>query len=191
MVGSGNAGWTLKSGLPFLCQNCSQGPPAEKTGRESLMDRPSCPPDDPIGQGTNLVCRTPLSRPPHTHIKNQQQQSKHVVLKVRWSLVRGSSTSHHNYVSTSVSPCLCVTVPMCHCVYVSVCHCGCVSLCLCVTVSMCHRVYVSACLCVTVALCRHVYVSPCLCVTMSMCHRVYVTVPVCNRVNVSPRPCVT
>ena len=42
-------GWTS---LPS--QNCSQGPPAEKTGRGSLLNRPSCPPDDPIGQGTDL-----------------------------------------------------------------------------------------------------------------------------------------
>ena len=36
------------------CQNCSQGPHAEQTGRGSLLNRPSCPPDDPIGQGTEL-----------------------------------------------------------------------------------------------------------------------------------------
>ena len=36
------------------CKNCLQGPPAEKTGRGSLLNRPSCPPDDPIGQGTEL-----------------------------------------------------------------------------------------------------------------------------------------
>ena len=27
-------------------------PPTEKTGRGSLLNRPSCPPDDQIGQGT-------------------------------------------------------------------------------------------------------------------------------------------
>ena len=43
-----------KSGHPCPCQNCSQGPPAEKTGRGSLLNRPSCPPDDPNGQGTEL-----------------------------------------------------------------------------------------------------------------------------------------
>ena len=32
----------------------SQGPPAEKTGRGSLLNHPSCIPDDPIGQGTEL-----------------------------------------------------------------------------------------------------------------------------------------
>ena len=37
---------------PCPCQNCSQGPRAEKTGRGSPLIRPSCPPDDPIGQGT-------------------------------------------------------------------------------------------------------------------------------------------
>ena len=55
VVGRGNARWTtLKSGHICPCQNCSQRPPAEKTGRLSLLNRPSCPPDDPIGQGTEL-----------------------------------------------------------------------------------------------------------------------------------------
>ena len=41
VVGRENAGWTtLKSGHPCPCQNCSQGPPAEKTGRGSLLNRP-------------------------------------------------------------------------------------------------------------------------------------------------------
>ena len=34
--------------------NAMQGPPAEKTGRVSLLSRPPCPPDDPIDQGTEL-----------------------------------------------------------------------------------------------------------------------------------------
>ena len=39
------AGWTTsESGHPCLCQNCSQGTPAEKTGRGSLLDRTSCAP---------------------------------------------------------------------------------------------------------------------------------------------------
>ena len=55
VVGRGNAGWTTsKSGHSCPCHNCSQGPPAEKTGRGSLLNRPSCPPDDPIGQETGL-----------------------------------------------------------------------------------------------------------------------------------------
>ena len=53
--GKGNAGWTTSnSGYPCPCQICSQGPRAEKTGRGSLLNRPSCPPDDPIGQGTEV-----------------------------------------------------------------------------------------------------------------------------------------
>ena len=32
----------------------AQGPPAEMTGRGSLLNHPSCPPDDLIGQGTEL-----------------------------------------------------------------------------------------------------------------------------------------
>ena len=36
-------------------KNSSQGPPAEKkTGRGSLLNRPSCPPDDRMGQGPEL-----------------------------------------------------------------------------------------------------------------------------------------
>ena len=38
VVGRGNAGRTgSKSGHPCPCQNCSQGPQAEKTGRGSLL----------------------------------------------------------------------------------------------------------------------------------------------------------
>ena len=55
VVGRENAGWaTSKSGHPSPYLNCSQGPPAEKTGRRSLLNRPSYPPDDIIGQGTEL-----------------------------------------------------------------------------------------------------------------------------------------
>ena len=55
VASTGNAGWTT-SKSEHLCpwQNCSQGPPAGKTGRGSLLNRPSCSPDDPVGQGTEL-----------------------------------------------------------------------------------------------------------------------------------------
>ena len=44
MVGQGNAGWiTSKSGCICPCQSCSQGSRAEKTGRGSLLNHPSCP----------------------------------------------------------------------------------------------------------------------------------------------------
>ena len=33
-----------------------EGPSAEKTGRGSLLNRPSCLPDEPIVQGTELNC---------------------------------------------------------------------------------------------------------------------------------------
>ena len=53
--GRRNAGWTASmSGHPCPCQNCSQGPPATKSGRGSLLNRPSSPPDDPIGHGTEV-----------------------------------------------------------------------------------------------------------------------------------------
>ena len=55
VVGRGKVGWTTsKSEHPCPCQDCSQGPPAEKTGRGSLLNRPSCPLDDPISRGTEL-----------------------------------------------------------------------------------------------------------------------------------------
>ena len=60
MVGRGNAGWTTsKSGHPCPCQNCSHGPPAEKTGGGSLLNRPLYPPDDLISQGTELKWTVP------------------------------------------------------------------------------------------------------------------------------------
>ena len=40
--------------IPADARTCSQGPPAEKTGRGSLLNRPLSPPDDPVGQGTEL-----------------------------------------------------------------------------------------------------------------------------------------
>ena len=62
LVGRGNAGWlTSISGHSGPGQICSQWPPAEKTGKASLLNRPSCSPpppslspDDQIGQGTEL-----------------------------------------------------------------------------------------------------------------------------------------
>ena len=49
--GRGNPGLTTpKSGHPCPCQNCSQWPSAEKTGRESLLSRLSCLPDNPVSQ---------------------------------------------------------------------------------------------------------------------------------------------
>ena len=55
VVARGNAGWTTsRSGHSCPYQNCSQGPPVEKTGRGSLPNRPSCPPDDPSSQGIEL-----------------------------------------------------------------------------------------------------------------------------------------
>ena len=56
-VSRGNTGWTTsKSGHPRPCKNCSWRPPVEKIGRGSLLNRPSCPHEDPIGQGTELNC---------------------------------------------------------------------------------------------------------------------------------------
>ena len=55
VCGRGYAGWTTsQGGRPCPCQNCSQGPPAEKTGRGSLLNHFSCPPKDPVSQGTEL-----------------------------------------------------------------------------------------------------------------------------------------
>ena len=49
-----NAGWTSKSGHLCPCQGCSQAPHAQKTGRRSLLNRPSCLLDDSSSQGTEL-----------------------------------------------------------------------------------------------------------------------------------------
>ena len=55
VVGRRNAVWTTsKSGRSCPCHNCSWWSPAEKTGRGSLLNRPSWPPGDPIGQGSEL-----------------------------------------------------------------------------------------------------------------------------------------
>ena len=55
VAGRGNAGWTTPtSGHPRPYKNCSQGPLAKNAGRESELNRLSCPLDDPIGQGTEL-----------------------------------------------------------------------------------------------------------------------------------------
>ena len=55
MVSRENVGWTTsKSGHPCPCQKCSLGPSAEKIGRQSLLNHPSCPHRDPISQGTKL-----------------------------------------------------------------------------------------------------------------------------------------
>ena len=55
LVDKENAGWTALNGGHFCpCQNCPKWP-VEKTGRGSLLNRPSCPPDDPIGQGAELM----------------------------------------------------------------------------------------------------------------------------------------
>ena len=48
VVGRGNAGCTTsKSGYICPCQNCSQGSPADKTGRGFLLNHPSRPPRQP------------------------------------------------------------------------------------------------------------------------------------------------
>ena len=47
-------GQCQRADIPAHCQNCAQWPPAENTGRESLLKRLSCPADDPIGQRTEL-----------------------------------------------------------------------------------------------------------------------------------------
>ena len=58
VVGRGNAGWTTsKSAHPCPSKNCSQGPPAEKTGRGSLLNCPSCSSDNQTGQGTEANWR--------------------------------------------------------------------------------------------------------------------------------------
>ena len=65
VVGRGNAGWTApKSGRPYSCQNYSQWPPAERTGRGSSLNSPIYPSNGSAGQGTernDWLCRMVLS----------------------------------------------------------------------------------------------------------------------------------
>ena len=80
MVVRGNAGWIMsKNGRPCPCPNCAWGPPAEKTGRESLLDHPSCPPYNQINQGTELnwlwylidfLTRTAIVKMTHIKVQN-------------------------------------------------------------------------------------------------------------------------
>ena len=54
VVSRDNEGWsTWKGGQTCPRQNCSWRAPAEKIGRRSLLNRPSCPPEEKSGQGTN------------------------------------------------------------------------------------------------------------------------------------------
>ena len=46
--------------------------PAEKTGRGSVMNRPSFPPDDPIGQGTFYMYINYKTTPPETKLKKKK-----------------------------------------------------------------------------------------------------------------------
>ena len=66
------------SGHPCPCQNCSQGPPSEKTGRGSLLNSPSCPPDNPISQGTELklldIFKSQFNREGHIRTKRSSSE---------------------------------------------------------------------------------------------------------------------
>ena len=54
VVDRGNAGWiTSKSGHPCPCQNCSKGPPAEKTGKYLCWIAPHVPPTTQSVKGLN------------------------------------------------------------------------------------------------------------------------------------------
>ena len=46
--------WIVIKEWTSLPMNCSQWPPTENNRRGSLLNRSSCPRDDPIGQGTEL-----------------------------------------------------------------------------------------------------------------------------------------
>ena len=41
-----------QKGRPYSCLNCVRWPPTDKTERGSWLKSPSCPSDDPVGQGT-------------------------------------------------------------------------------------------------------------------------------------------
>ena len=96
MVGRGNAGWTTpNSGHPCPCQNCSQWPPAEETGRGSLLNHLSRPiPDSPIGQGTEQNWTSKKKK------KREKKREKHIRRNnaerfYRWLFVTWSWLSAH------------------------------------------------------------------------------------------------
>ena len=89
VVNRENAGWTtLKNRHPRLCQNFSQGPAAEKTGRGSLLNRYPClspPPDHSIVQGAGLNSAEPLTL---QHIRKETHRSRlDNVMEVRDALI--------------------------------------------------------------------------------------------------------
>ena len=47
-------GQSQRVDIPAFCQNCLQWLPEENSGRGSLLNRPLCPPDVLIGEGTEL-----------------------------------------------------------------------------------------------------------------------------------------
>ena len=62
VVGRGTAGRTTsKSGHPCPCRDCLGWPPAENAGRRSLLNRSSCPRDDPNGSRTEELNQTELT----------------------------------------------------------------------------------------------------------------------------------
>ena len=85
VVGTGNAGWaTSKSGHPCPCQNCWHRPLAEKAGRGSLLNRPLCLPNDPIGQGTGLNWTDNGKYLSHnSSVSTGQTTGKHLPVQVR------------------------------------------------------------------------------------------------------------
>ena len=55
VVSRGNAGWThQRVNIPAHASTAHKGRLQKKAGRGSLLDRPSCSPEDPISQGTEL-----------------------------------------------------------------------------------------------------------------------------------------
>ena len=57
MVSRGKAAWTTsKSEHPCPHHNCSHWPPAEKTGKGSMLNCPSSLPNNPISHRTELTC---------------------------------------------------------------------------------------------------------------------------------------
>ena len=93
-VGRGKAEWTTsKSAHPCLCQNCSQGPPAEKTGRGSRLNRPSYPPGDPVGHGTELILTAHYANQFWTTIKALQTLNTITALHFTYNRQNGSKDS--------------------------------------------------------------------------------------------------
>ena len=120
--GRGNAGRTpSKSGHPCPCQNYSWWPPAEKSGRGSLLNRPSCSHDDPVDQRTEVNWRFPTVQPDrkalNSALSSRNQSQTHLLCNTNQPMsgLKLSSLFH-------ITLCMLPSIPLCmHFTYLFAC----------------------------------------------------------------------